>query len=257
METIKSSGSDNAGSQTIHLDLPELPFAAREAINILRGNIQLSGFKLKTVALTSCHANEGKSSVAMYLAASLASLKKKTLFLDCDIRNSVVRNRYNITEKQPGLTEFLCGVEPIVKVICHTDRDKYLDVILSGAVAPNPSELLSGVYFSKLLSILRSHYDYIILDTPPVNVVVDGVMVAKQCDGTILVVESGVTDRAQALHAKRQLDFAGVKLLGCVLNKVGSDKSGYGYGYGKYGYGKYGYGYGYGKEYGKTEASKK
>ena len=177
----------------------------------------------------------------------------KTLYIDCDIRNSHTLTRYQIDGQGMGLSEFLCGNAAMVDIIYHTEN-KNLDMILTGPVAPNPSELLSGVYFSKLLSILRSHYDYIILDTPPVNVVVDGVMVAKQCDGTILVVESGVTDRAQALHAKRQLDFAGVKLLGCVLNKVGSDKSGYGYGYG---YGKYGYGYGYGKEYGKTEAAKK
>ena len=116
-------------------------------------------------------------------------------------------------------------------------NDPWLDLIFTGAVAPNPSELISGSLFSQLISQLRDYYDYVIVDTPPVNAVVDGLLVAKQCDGTILVVESGVTERGSAMHAKRQLEFAGVKVIGVVLNKVGTKKSGYGYGYG-YGYGE-------------------
>ena len=90
--------------------------------------------------------------------------------------------------------------------------------------------------FRKMMEYVRANYDYVIVDTPPVNPVIDGTLIAKQCDGTILVVESGLTEREQVVRAKRQLDYAGVKLLGSVLNKVGTPKSGYGYGYG-YGYG--------------------
>ena len=244
-------------TKRVNLETEDLPFGAREAINVLRGNIQLSGYKLKVVAMTSSQANEGKSSMSFELAKSMASLNKKVIYLDCDIRNSVIRSRYHIHEKIKGLSEYLVGEIPIRDVVYKTD-DPWLDLIFTGAVAPNPSELISGNLFSQLISQLRDYYDYVIVDTPPVNAVVDGLLVAKQCDGTILVVESGVTERGSAMHAKRQLEFAGVKLIGVVLNKVGTKKSGYGYGYG-YGYGKkygYGYGYGYGGEKQKAKKAK-
>lgn len=219
-----------------------LPFQAREAINVLRGNIQLSGYNLKTVAVTSALAHEGKSSTAFRLAKSLASMDKKTVFLDCDIRNSTTLSRYHIQQKTVGLSEYLCGRIHLADIIYQTD-DAYLDLVFTGAIAPNPSELISGPMFEKLLAHLRDTYDYVIVDTPPINPVIDGTLIAKQCDGTILVVECGTTEREQAVRAKRQLEYANIKILGVVMNKVGAH-GGYGYGYG-YGYGhKYGYGYG-------------
>ncbi|MCD8348769.1 MAG: CpsD/CapB family tyrosine-protein kinase [Lachnospiraceae bacterium] len=236
-------------------DAEKLPYLAREAINILRGNIQLSGYDLKTIAITSTYANEGKSSISFWLAKSMASLKKKTLYLDCDIRNSITVSRYNIQQKLIGLSEFLCGQAALLDVIYRTD-DEYFDMIFTGALAPNPSELLSSRLFGKMMDYLRGKYDYVIVDVPPLLPVIDGTLVAKQCDGTIMVVECSETDRNEAIKAKRQLEYAGIHVLGAVLNKVGAKGHHYGYGYGKYGYGrygkygKYGYGYGYGK-YGK------
>ena len=230
-------------AKSVTPQIEPLPFAAREAINVLRGNIQLSGYDLKTIAVTSALAHEGKSSISFRLAKSLASLKKRTLYLDCDIRNSTTLSRYQITEKTEGLSEFLCGNVPLLEIIYKTD-DPYMDMIFTGSVAPNPSELISGPMFGQMLSYVRGEYDYVILDTPPINPVIDGALITKQCDGTILVVESGLTERAQAVKAKKQLEYAGVKILGAVLNKVGTRRSGYGYGYG---YGKR-YGYGYGDE---------
>ena len=222
-----------------------LPFAAREAINVLRGNIQMSGYNVKTVAITSSFAHEGKSSIAFRLAKSMAALGRKTLYLDCDIRNSATMARYGIQIRMPGLSEYLCGRAQTSNIICHTD-DPWMDMIFTGSVAPNPSELVSGKLFENLMEWVRERYEYVIVDTPPVNVVIDGVLIAKRCDGAVLVVESGVTDRSQVIRAKKQLEYAGVKILGCVLNKIGTRKSGYKYGYG-YGYG-YGYRYGYGEE---------
>lgn len=219
-----------------------LPFQAKEAINVLRGNIQLSGFDLKVIAITSAVAHEGKSSIAFRLAKSMAGLKKRTVYLDCDIRNSLTTTRYQIQDKVQGLTEFLCGRAPMNDIIYRTD-DRYLDMIFTGAVAPNPSELVSGKLFQLLLDELKKRYDYIIVDTPPVNPVIDGALIAKRCDGAVLVVESGITERAQVVRAKKQLEYAGIKILGVVLNKIGLSQKGYGYGYG-FGYGGYGYGYG-------------
>ncbi|MGX8705263.1 MAG: CpsD/CapB family tyrosine-protein kinase, partial [bacterium] len=162
--------------------------------------------------------------------------------------------RYDVRTKVTGLTEYLCG-EYTLNDIIYMTSEKNMEIIFTGAVAPNPSELFSGERFKALLKAVREQYDYVILDTAPVNAVIDGVLIARECDGTVMVVESGATDRTQIQHARQQLKYAGVKLLGVVLNKVGSRKSGYGYGYG-YGYGRgYGYGYGYGHDYGYGEDS--
>ena len=220
-----------------------LEFRTREAINTLRGNIQMAGYDVKVVAVTSARAHEGKSSMAFRLAKSLAALNKRTLYLDCDIRNSKTKKRYHIVEKTVGLSEYLCGRESVQNIIYHTD-DGCFDIIFSGAFAPNPSELVSGNLFSELIMKLKEMYDYVVVDTPPVNVVIDAAIIAKHCDSTIIVVESGNTDRRDALHAKEQLEYSGAKILGVVLNKIPRTGGRYGrYGYGRrYGYGKYGYG---------------
>ena len=233
--------------------LSKVPFAVNEAINVLRGNVQLSGNNIKAVAVTSSLAHEGKSSMAFRLAKSMASLEKRVLYLDGDIRNSTTQIRYEIMGDKVGLSEYLCGEASKEKIIYHTD-DQWLDMIFTGAKAPNPSALVSGPLFQELMQFLKSIYDYVIVDTPPLNLVIDGLLIAKQCDGTVLVVESGITERAQAEKARRQMEYAGINILGAVVNKVRMNERRYGYGYG-YGYGKYGYGYGYG--YGEKESGQK
>lgn len=253
--------------RTVELTIPDVPFLVNEAINTLRGNIQLSGYDMKTICITSALIHEGKSSVSFRLAKSYAALGKRTLFLDCDIRNSAILSRYQVKQNGYiyGLTEYLCGEIGIQDAIWGT-QDPFLDILFSGSIAPNPSELFSGELFRSLLRWLRGQYDYIIVDTPPVNAVIDGLLIAKECDGTVLVVESGVSDRRQSMHAVQQLNYANVKTLGVVLNKAGHHKGVYGYGYGygyghRYGYGygsKYGYGYGqkYGYGYGEVKEEK-
>nr|WP_302592974.1 CpsD/CapB family tyrosine-protein kinase [uncultured Marvinbryantia sp.] len=246
--TLQPQGMLNR--KMVQPQMEPLPFPAREAINILRGNIQLSGYDLKTIAITSALAHEGKSSIAFRLAKSMAGLGKKTIYVDCDIRNSMTMSRYDIQIKTIGLTEYLCGRDSMTNIIYKTD-DQWMDMIFTGASAPNPSELVSGPLFEQLIVWLRENYDYVIVDTPPVNAVIDGALIAKRCDGSILVIESGLTERKQAIQAKRQLEYAGIKILGTVLNKVGTRKSGYGYGYG------YGYDYGYGENRKSKQNAKK
>ena len=225
--------------------MSKVSFAVNEAINVLRGNVQLSGNNIRTVAITSSLAHEGKSSVAFRLAKSMASLEKRVLYLDGDIRNSTTQIRYGIMGDKVGLSEYLCGEVSKEKIIYHTD-DQWLDMIFTGAKAPNPSALVSGPLFQELMQFLKSIYDYVIVDTPPLNVVIDGLLIAKQCDGAVLVVESGITERAQAEKARRQMEYAGINILGAVVNKARMNERRYGYGYG-YGY-NYGYGYGYGEK---------
>ena len=118
------------GSRRVILDIKDLPFSAREALNVLRGNIQLSGFDLKVIAVTSAMANDGKSTVAFRLAKSFSALKKRTLYLDCDIRNSSTMARYDIREEVRGLSEFLCGEAVMNEIIYRTD-DRYMDIIFT------------------------------------------------------------------------------------------------------------------------------
>ena len=226
-------------NKTIIPRISSLDFHTKEAINILRGNIQMAGYNVKAIAFTSAKAHEGKSSLSFRLAKSLAGINKKVLYLDCDIRNSKTKKRYGIVEKTAGLSEFLCGQLPEEEIIFSTD-DPCLDIIFSGNNAPNPSELLSGELFHQLMQDVKCRYDYVIADTPPANLVIDAVLVARECDSTIIVVESGCTDRREALHLKDTLDNAGIKVLGVVLNKIVFSKKRYGYG--KYGYKNYGYG---------------
>lgn len=255
-DLVKESGYAGRQTEVIHPNIPEVSFRVNEAINALRGNIQLSGSNIKTIAVTSALAHEGKSSIAFRLAKSMAGLEKKILFIDCDIRNSTIQNRYDIVGEKKGLSEYLCGGISKEKIIYRTD-DRYMDMIFTGAVAPNPSGLVSGPLFAELMEFVRSVYDYVIVDTPPINLVIDGLLIAKQCDGTVLIVESGKTERAQAEKAKQQIQYANIRLLGAVLNKapIYEKRYGYGYGYGRYGYG-YGY-YGYGKSTKKNGKEKK
>ena len=116
-------------------------------------------------------------------------------------------------------------------------------MILAGPFPPNPVELLSSHHFEAMIAALRSAYDYIIIDTAPLGTVIDAAIVAKLCDGAILVIEAGKINRRFELDTKLQLDKTGCPVLGAVLNKVDTKKAGYG-GYGNY-YGKY-----YGKYYG-------
>lgn len=226
---------------SIDLNIPKPDFQTREAINILRGNIQMAGSEIKVVAFTSSGEHEGKSSVSFQLASSLAALEKKVLFLDCDIRNSKLKKKLNIEERTVGLSDYLCGYLT-AEQLPYPTKTPYLDIVFSGAVPPNPSELLSRPRFRELVEKMRTAYDYIIVDTPPGNVVVDASLVARYCDTTVLVVEYGQTPRAEAARVKERLESYGIKILGVVINKTPKDGGRYGK-YGKYGYG-YGYGYG-------------
>ena len=217
--------------EVIKPEISKLPSGVNEAINVLRGNVQLSGNNIKAVAVTSSVAHEGKSSIAFRLAKSMASLEKRVLYLDGDIRNSTTQVRYNILGDKEGLSEYLCGEAAKEKIIYHTD-DPWLDMIFTGAKAPNPSALVSGPLFQEMMQFVKSVYDYVIVDTPPLNLVIDGLLIAKQCDGAVLVVESGLTERAQAEKARRQMEYAGINILGAVVNKVKLTERRYGYGYG-------------------------
>lgn len=220
----------------------KLDYRTSEAYKTLRTNIEFCGQDIKVIALTSCTPSEGKSSVSVQLAASLAEAGKKVMFIDADLRKSVLLGRFRIHQNVKGLVHLLSEQAQLADVICMTDVPN-LHMIFAGPVPPNPAELLGGRYFKKLLASLREVYDYIIVDTPPLGSVIDSAVIAKECDGAALIISFNTVSYKFAQDVKTQLEKAGCKILGVILNKV--DMSGNSY-YGKY-YGKY-YGQYYGKD---------
>lgn len=182
----------------------------------LRTNLIYMG-DVKVIGLASSGANEGKTITAFQLALSFADLNKKICFIDCDLRRSSLKDYLLVGGHQHGLSEYLSN--QFNDIICKTNVDN-LDVIFTGKFPPNPSELLFGDKFSNLIKELRKQYDYVIVDTPPVMVGSDAIIVGRNCDGLVMVVRNQVTKRKALLRAKQELERNGVKLLGSVLNGV-------------------------------------
>lgn len=212
-----------------------------EAYKSLRANLQFCGDDKKVIAITSCTPNEGKSSVSLQLAISLAESGKNVLFIDADLRKSVLLGSTKVGQQTvKGLTHYLTGQSELQDVVYSTNIPK-LYLIYSGPLPPNPAELLGGKNFRSFLKAVRKVYDYVIIDTPPLGNVIDSAVIAEECDGAILVIESGVISYRFAQEVKAQLEKSNCPILGVVLNKVDMQKQAYGkYGknYGKY-YGDY------------------
>ena len=232
----------------INLDkIADLDLKTKEAYKTLRTNVQFCGENVKVVSLTSCVPNEGKSMVAFNLAVSMAESGKKVLFVDADLRKSVLIGRYKINKAIKGLTQYLSGVEELDQVK-YTTNVPCLDMILSGPVPPNPAELLDSEKFTELVERARNEYDYVIIDTPPIGQVIDPAIVAQKTDGVIFLVSQSNISYRYAQKQIEQLKKSGCRILGAVLNKVDPEgkSSYYGGYYGKYyrKYSKEGYGYG-------------
>ncbi len=229
----------------------QLDYQTNEAYKSLRTNIQFSGEDMKVIAITSCMPNEGKSSISMNLALSLAEASKRVLYIDADMRKSVLVGRYKMSHANFGLSHYLSGQQKLEDVLAQTNVNR-LNMIVAGPIPPNPSELLVGKRFAELIRAAKATYDYIIIDTPPVGAIIDSVIVAKQCDGIAMVIAADEVSYKFAQKAKAQLEVAGCKIIGAILNKVDMRRnSRYGRKYDKYYkryYGSY-YGAGYsGKE---------
>lgn len=198
-----------------------------EAIKTLRTNLQFSGKNNKAILITSTVPGEGKSDISFHLAAELGKAGKKVLLIDADIRKSVYISRYQIDQKVYGLSQYLSGqVEKLDQFLCRTNYEN-LHIILAGPVAPNPSEMLGDSAFGDLIRATRKVYDYVLIDTPPINSVIDAAVVGQHCDGALLVVESGGVSYREAQKAKLQLEKSGCRILGAVLNKVDTHTSRY------------------------------
>lgn len=230
----------------LNINIEEMDYTTEEELKTLRTNLLFCGVDKKVIVVTSTMPGEGKTETSMNLAVSLAQLNKKVLLMDLDLRRSVMIRRYGIEDVKCGMSHFLSGQCELSDVICSTNIPK-MHLAIAGPVTPNPTELLSGERLQKLLASVRDIYDYIIIDTAPLGLVIDGAIVAKECDGAIVVVEAGKVKYKQIQAVKKKIEDSGCNVLGVVLNKV--DRKGYGYYSKKYGkYGKYGKYYGHSEE---------
>jgi len=211
-------------------------FQVKEAYKVLRTNVMFSlpAQSCKIIALTSAMASEGKTTSSINLAISFAETGAKVLLIDADLRRPNVARMLK-DKSVPGLSNALLhftGLEEVIKKTSYAN----LDAIYSGDIPPNPAELLSSPAMAELLQRLAPKYDYIFIDTPPVNIVADTTIISRLAAGVVVAVEANATEKANLMNAIGQLEFVGAKILGFVLNHVVINYTGKYQKYYKYGY---------------------
>ncbi len=225
------------------------PFAIREAYNSIRAKLLFTGRgeKCPVFAVTSAMMHDGKTTNAVNLAISIASTTKKVLLIDGDMRKPTV-HRYFGLENKNGLSEILAGLTNEVK-IRKTDVEN-LHVLTSGQIPPNPAELFGSKQMDNLLSYVKEFFDYVLIDTPPVNLVSDAAILAEKITGYVFVVQSGKNHYYELSYALDSIQQMNGNVVGIILNdatgRSGAHYGGYHSGNYYYkGYYRRGYGRGY------------
>lgn len=201
-------------------------YFVEEAFNVLRTNIQFCGRDVKVIALTSVTQNEGKTVLALHLGRSLSELGKRVLVVDADLRKSVMAGRNSNSKSVVGLSETITGMANLHECIYSTQYPG-LEVLFSGKYPPNPVELLNGRYFDELVKAVSRVYDYVIIDTPPLGMVIDAAVIAAHCDSAILVIGNNNIHYRDAQEVVNQLKKSGCNVLGVVLNNADKQRKGY------------------------------
>ena len=209
--------------------------AIRNAANTLLANVEFSSIDepVKTVAITSSIPNEGKSTIALSLAAAAGQTGKSVLVMEGDLRRRSLLAALN-AHPQHGLHAVLTGSCPLVDAAVETPLKGVVFLDAEPGI-PNPEEILSSRRYASLLELARNTYDFVIVDTPPVGAFADAAVVARQVDGAILVVRENFTDKRDAVLAMNQLRASTAHVLGVVMNcEERASGGGYGYYYGYY-----------------------
>lgn len=254
---MKKKSLPKAANETITANRKRLlskdaPFAIKEAYVKLRTSLLfcMTADKqrpCKTFAITSANPSEGKSLTAANIAISYAMLGKSVLLIDADMRKPTQRRLWDV-ELSTGLCDFLAKIRrlELVKVDALP-----LWIVCTGTIPPNPSELLSSERMRRFVEEGAKTYDYVIIDTPPINTVADAQIVSTYADGVVIVARSGRTTTVELSDAVEAVQRAGGNLCGVVLNDLNMKSGKYAYKYSsKYGYGsKYGYRYSYADPY--------
>lgn len=195
-------------------------FAIREAYRTLRTNVRfaLRGDGCKSFCITSSSQGEGKSITMLNLAITFAESGQRVLLIDADMRRPAIA-RLLMEKASPGLSNILAGLTTEDEALRKSVYPN-LDVIYSGDVPPNPAELLDSDRMVTLIRDMSKRYDYILVDTPPVNIVSDACVVANHLDGMLFLARQGRSRKESVKRAVNNMKLAKVKLLGCIFNGV-------------------------------------
>lgn len=213
-------------SRIFTLNNPKSPVS--EAFRTLRTNIQFSSIDkpIESLVVTSSGPGEGKSTVSINIATTMAQMGKRVLLIDCDLRKPSLHRDFNIVSLK-GLTNILVEDADYTDVLYEVEGIEGLDVIGSGPIPPNPAELLGSNKMKNFVEDMVEKYDMVILDAPPIGMVTDSAILSSIVDGTILVCAVGEADINATIRAKDLLDKVNANILGVVLNKVPINGSGY------------------------------
>ena len=220
-----------------------------ETFRNVRTNLQFMLENGKNVILvTSTVSGEGKSFISANLAISLSLLGKKVVIVGLDIRKPGLNKVFNLPKKEYGITQFLTNsTVNLMDLVHHSDINKNLYILPGGTVPPNPTELLARDGLEKAVEILRKNFDYVILDTAPVGMVTDTLLIGRVADLSVYVCRADYTRKTEFTLINELAENNKLPNLCIVINGLDLQKKKYGY---YYGYGKYGKNYGYGKRYG-------
>ena len=201
---------------------PVSPFAYKEAYKMLRTNLSFVSMngKYKKILVTSAIPDEGKSTVAINLAATLAETGSRVVLIDCDLRNPSIHRYLRFENKNlKGLTSLLAGTTQLEDGNIFSHKKLKFDFIPAGPIPPNPAELLGSSMMNDLLKALEIGYDYIIMDTPPVGVVTDAAVLSRYVHGVLLVIRQRFSTKDQVNVAKQNLDSVQARIIGTVLSR--------------------------------------
>jgi capsular exopolysaccharide synthesis family protein len=245
---VRTAGAPTSKPSPLILRNPKS--AVAEAYRVLRTNLIFSSAEAsgRVIVVSSANPSEGKTTTTVNLAASLAQTGARVLAVEADLRRPSMSQHFSIN-KAPGLTDLIVGKAEATTAI-HNTRYKGLMVLPCGYLPPNPAELLGSARMKDILRALRSHYDWVIVDTPPILAMADTPVICPIVDGVILVVAAETSGRPAVHRAVDQITSVGGKIIGVVLNKVDLERNAYYYGqyYGEY-YRSY---YAEGARYGRT-----
>lgn len=206
-------------------NLPKPDYACGEALNTLCTNLSFVGENTRIIMMTSCQASEGKSFLSMNIMQTLAKLGHTVALVDADIRRSKITSQYGLDfegKEALGLTHLLAGMAEENQVVYETSIPGTLMVPV-GRNINNALPLLVSPRFGELLHHLKRSVEYVIVDAPPVGIVIDAAEIAKHCDGSLVVVSQNAIHRQELIDVQRQLEQTECPILGAVLNKVKYD----------------------------------
>ena len=203
----------------------ELNYTSQEAINTLCTNLAFSGSDVHKIMMTSCHAGEGKSFISMNLMRTLAGLGYRVCLVDADLRRSQIKSRFGMkitSGTGNGTSHYLAGMCDLEDCLYATNIENAY-IIPVGREVKNSLSLLNSGHLPVMLDALSKRFDYVLIDAPPVGVIIDAAQIARHCDGTLIVVQYNTVSRRELMSVKNQVENTGCQILGAVLNDVAFD----------------------------------